>query len=67
VLVACEEEGIVNIHKNNVPKLLILLFRTIVSAAEDEAAVLTWLPQEARLFLPHLVKLLPLKLQHLES
>jgi hypothetical protein len=29
--------------------------------------VLTWLPQEARLFLPHLVKWLPLKLPYLES
>jgi hypothetical protein len=39
------------------------LFETIVSAAEDlAAAVLTWLPQEPRLYLPHFVKLLLQKL-----
>jgi hypothetical protein len=38
------------------------LFETIVSVAEEKAVVLTKLPQEPRLYLPNLTKLLPPKL-----
>jgi hypothetical protein len=43
------------------------LFETIVLAAEQEAAVLTQLPQEPGMYLPHMAKMPPPKLKKFEE